>query len=70
MAAGGFGPYHCLWADGALSKGINVTPTSGVNVDALRFTPYHCWRELWRTPPQQRICRFNFLGEKNRPETI
>ncbi len=35
MAAGGFGPYHRLWADNAPSKGIVVTPTSGVNVDAL-----------------------------------
>jgi hypothetical protein len=35
MVAGGISPYHRLGADYTPSKGIVVTPTSGVNVDAL-----------------------------------
>jgi hypothetical protein len=70
MAASGFGPYHRLCADDAPSKGIVVTPTSGVNVDALGFAPYHGWREMWRTLPQHCICRLDLLGKKNRPATM
>ena len=70
MAAGGFGPYHHLWADDAPSKRIGVTPTPWAMMPALGFVPYHRWRVLWRTPPQQCICRLDFFGKKNRPKTM
>ena len=70
MAAGGFGPYHRLWSDDATSKRIGVTPTPWAMMPALGFVPCHWWRELWRTPPQQRICRLDFFGKKNRPKTM
>ena len=70
MAAGGFGPYHRLWADDAPSKRIGVTPTPWAMMPALGFVPYHRWRVLWRTPPQQCICRLDFFGKKNRPKTM
>jgi hypothetical protein len=70
MAAGGFGPYHRLWADDAPSKGNVVTPTPWAMMYALGFAPCHWWRELWRIPPQQHICRLDLFGKKNGPETM
>ena len=70
MAAGGFGPYHRLWADNAPSKGIDVTPTPWAMMYALGFAPCHWWRDLWRIPPQQHICRLDLFGKKNGPETM
>ena len=61
MAAGGFGPYLSLWAGNTPSKRIVVNPTPWAMMPALGFVPYHRLRELWRTPPQRRICRFYFL---------
>ena len=64
MAAGGFGPYHCLWTDDAPSKRKVVTPTSGGMMPALSFVSYHWGRELLATPPHNALVGLSFLVRK------
>jgi hypothetical protein len=64
MAAGGFGPYHRLWSNDALSKRKEVTTTLGGMMYALGFLSYNPGRELLVTPPpHRRVCGVVFFGK-------
>jgi len=67
MAAGGFGPYHCLWTDDAPSKPIGVTPTPwammpvlGLGVSQVLAYAYHTYD----------TALYLSVGEKNLSKTI
>jgi hypothetical protein len=62
MAISGFGPYHCLWPNDAPAKCTGITPTPWAMIPMLGFVSYDRGHELLVPPPQQRICRFCFLG--------
>jgi hypothetical protein len=60
MAAGGFGPYHCLWPNDAPAEYAGITPTPWAMMPMLGFVSYDQGHKLLAPLPNNTFVGFVF----------